>query len=351
MKRRGVIRRAILPAIWVVIGAMIAVSLVKLAFLSSATSAGGDDPLKPTGEVPAETVPVEVGDVVNDLTVDGTIKLDAARTALASTDGEIAHVYAAEGREVGLGAPLFQIRTPKEAAASVQEDSTKAPRRPRPAGPAYTYTTVKAPTAGRVSPYAFAVGDPVSKGASVVSVQPHTFKAVGDITPLDRYRLLAKPNHGQVTIKGGPKPFRCSRLTVGDAASAATSPSNGDGGMGAPFGGEDGGSTEAASSVSCTVPPRVTVFDGLTMTMKISAGNATHVLVVPVTSVRGLLGNGTVWVLGADGTPAPREVRLGVTDGKVVEVVSGLTKEDSVLRYVPGSGPEGEGSPEEMMIG
>jgi multidrug efflux pump subunit AcrA (membrane-fusion protein) len=320
MKRRGVIRRVVLPAIWVVIGALIAASLVKLAFLGGSASARSDDPLTPTGEVPAEVVAVERGDVSNKLTIEGTIELDPARSALAASEGELSYIYVGEGFRAEKGEPLFQIRTEKEATFEEVPEGRRRGRNPAPVAPpapSYTYTTVVAPVTGRVSPYAVSVGDPVGKGTAVVSVQPSTYKAVGSITPLDRYRLLDKPFQARVTIKGGPRPFACRHLTVGDAA-APTAPANPEeGGMGE---GMAGG--ESATSVTCRVPDRVVVFDGLTMSMAIPAGSAKGVLVVPVTAVRGLLARGKVWVVGPEGAPKPRNVELGITDGKQIEVLS-----------------------------
>ena len=354
MKRRGRIRRVVLPALWLLIGALIAASLVKLAFLGGSASAREDDPLKPTGQVPAQTVPVEVRDIENTLTVEGTIELDPAKSALASADGTFVYSWVREGQAVAAGERLFQIRSEGEPAESVEaaeETQSSARRKPprapaAPAAPKPTYTNVVAPVAGKVSGFAVALGDPVSKGLAIASVQPRTFKAVGNITPLDRYRLLNRPSKARVTIKGGPKPFNCLQLAIGDSAAAAAPASpEGGGEMGGGEGG--GGEGDAATTVTCRVPERVTVFDGLTMSMEVAAGAASEVLAVPVTGVRGLLGTGTVWVVGDDGLETERRVRLGITDGKVVEVKSGLKPGDNVLRYVPGStaGQQGEGDP------
>lgn len=343
MKRRGVIRRVVLPALWVVIGACVAASLVKLAFLDGAASAREDDPLKPTGQAPAETVAVETADVANTLTVPGTIELDPAKAALAPAEGELVQTYVDEGDVVDEGDELFQIRSETMPEVTGGEDApAPTPRR--------TYTTVVAPVGGKVSAFAVAVGDPVTKGMAIASVQPHTFKAVGQITPLDRYRLLQKPKNARVTIRGGPKPFTCKRLVIGDAAAVSAAPGGPE--EGGPTGGE--GSGDASTKITCQVPRDVTVFDGLDMSMEVAAGSAKKVLVVPVTGVRGLLGTGSVWVLGNDGIETERQVRLGITDGKVVEVKSGLKAGDMVMRYVPGSSAQegpGEGvGPEGMVV-
>jgi multidrug efflux pump subunit AcrA (membrane-fusion protein) len=351
MKRRGRIRRVLLPAVWLVIGACVAASLVKLAFLGGTAAAGTDDPLKPTGEVPSATAVVEAGDVKNTLTVEGTIELDPAKSALSSAEGVFVHSWVQEGEIVKAGDLLFQIRSEATAEPMAAETGGEGPRaRHAPAAPPprYTYATVVAPVDGKVSGFAVALGDPVSKGLAIASVQPNTYKAIGNITPLDRYRLLQRPHKARVTIKGGPKPFNCLRLAIGDAATAAAPANPEEGGMGE-GGGSEGGRSDAATTITCRVPDAVTVFDGLTMSMEIAAGAARDVLIVPVTGVRGLLGTGTVWVLGDDGHETERQVRLGITDGKVVEVKSGLKAGDTVLRYVPGSTPEGEGEMDGMV--
>jgi multidrug efflux pump subunit AcrA (membrane-fusion protein) len=331
LKRRGFVRRVLLPALWLVIGAIVAVSLVKLAFLSGTASAREENQLNPTGNVPSETVAVEIGDVKNTLTVTGTIDLDPAKSALAPAEGVFVHSYVDEGDVVDEGDPLFQIRSETMPEVTGEESSEESGEKKAPPAPRVTYTTVVAPVGGKVSPFAVAVGDPVGKGLAIASVQPRTFKAVGQITPLDRYRLIDRPKKARITIRGGPKPFTCRQLVIGDAAAVSSAPANPEEGM------VDGGEGEAAATrVTCQVPGGVTVFDGLDMSMEIAAGSADGVLVVPVTGVRGLLGSGTVWVLGDDGLEAERQVRLGITDGKLVEVKSGLKAGDSILRYVPG---------------
>lgn len=321
---RRIIKTRVLPSVWLVIGLVIAVSLAKIAF-TGGTDGTNDDGLRPTGRVPEATVRVERADVVNTLNVDGTIELDAARTVNATADGEIVKVHVAANNWVGQGAPLVTIRSTVAAAPN--------PEAPESSVPAVRYVKVLAPAAGKVGVYGATVGDQVTKGSAVVTVHPETFRAVGSIRPLDRYRLLSPPVAVTVTVDGGPAPFACTGLTVGDAAAPAMS-------SGEPKqqeGEGDSGGVDSSANVSCRVPDGVTVFDGLTITMAIDIGRAGGVLVVPVTAVRGLLGTGTVWVLGSEGAESERSVELGATDGQVVEVKSGLQEGDQVLRYVPGT--------------
>ena len=61
---------------------------------------------------------------------------------------------------------------------------------------------------------------------------------------------------------------------------------------------------------------------------------ATNALVLPVEAVAGAQGKGKVDVVKPDGTRETRDVVLGLTDGKVVEIKSGLTGNETIA--VPG---------------
>ena len=364
------VRRVLFKSLWAVIGLVVAVSLFKLAFTGSTQGADGA-PLTPTGKIPPEEVVVEKGTISNSLAVDGTIVIDKPVSVSSSVTGVLAHRFAETGARVKKGDKLFQVRTeepaeePAEAPEPVDvpaEDSAD-PEKPGKVDdapveqptPVYHWYTVVAPANGVVGNYAADLMGDVAEDGVVVSIRPTTFHAVGAISPLDRYRLAGNPDRATVTIEGGPKPFTCTHLRIGDAATE-TIPS--DAPEGEMMEGESGGEGESGTGarISCLVPEKVTVFDGLTMTMTIDAGKSDgDVVTIPVTAVTGLVREGSVWVVGEDGTPTEQPVKLGVTDGKVVEVTSGLKPGDSILRYVPGSkesaGDAGEGMVEGMPEG
>jgi len=354
------VRRVLFKSFWAVIGLVIAVSLFKLAFTGSTQDADGA-PLTPTGKIPPEEVVAEKGTISNSLTVDGTIVIDKPVSVTSSVTGVLAHRFAETGAKVKKGDKLFQVRTEEEPAeaeplenpaeegpgnvddATGDGDRDDAPVEPSPPKPVYHWYTVVAPASGIVGNYAAELMGEVTEDGVVVSIRPTTFHAVGAISPLDRYRLASNPDQATVTIESGPKPFTCSDLRIGDAATETITSDEPEGEM---MEGEPGaeGDSGAGARISCLVPEKVTVFDGLTMTMAIDAGKSDgDVVTIPVTAVTGLVGDGTVWVVGEDGTPAEQPVKLGVTDGKFVEVTSGLKAGDSVLRYVPGSKESGGG--------
>jgi hypothetical protein len=97
----------------------------------------------------------------------------------------------------------------------------------------------------------------------------------------------------------------------------------------------------------------VKLINGAAVTLELVTEKATNVLVLPVEAVAGLSGKGKVDVVKADGTKETRDVVLGLTDGKVVEIRSGLTGDETIA--VPGpnlpaapnngnpNGPDGPG--------
>jgi hypothetical protein len=120
-----------------------------------------------------------------------------------------------------------------------------------------------------------------------------------------------------------------------------------------PSGGGAAAQGTATGTITCAVPSGVEVFAGLGATMTVTAGQVTNVITVPLTAVEGSVKEGSVWLAPAgaapgsaplDGTPAgpagepqQRAVQLGLNDGSVIEIVSGLSEGESVREFIPGA--------------
>jgi hypothetical protein len=330
----------VLPVAWVAIFSTIAISLAVMAFGSDQAEPPRSG-LKPTGQIPVSNAGVSRGTVENTLSLQGTIQVDPPVTAKADRDGVVNHYFFPVGAKVKVGEPVFQIKS-EEASEGDDEGEAK---------PKVSYHNVLATKAGRISGFSKELEDPVTKGDAVATIRLDTFRATGSIDPVDQYRLLKMPRSARVSITGGPKPFDCGDLAIGDPSSgsdADAAPDQGNevepSGYSEPGEGEGGGEGGGAS-VTCRVPEDVRVFDGLTMTMSIDAGRAEDVLVVPITAVRGVVGTGTVWVV-VDGEPTERRVRLGLSDGQVVEIRKGLKEGEEILEFVPGASPDEMGGDE-----
>jgi hypothetical protein len=94
------------------------------------------------------------------------------------------------------------------------------------------------------------------------------------------------------------------------------------------------GSAASGLRLVCTAPPEVKMINGASVTLKIVTQTAAGAMVVPVEAVAGGQGKGTVEVVKADGSTQVVQVELGLTDGKVIEIRSGLTGDEKLS--VPG---------------
>ncbi|MBD3943277.1 efflux RND transporter periplasmic adaptor subunit [Microbacterium sp. NEAU-LLC] len=299
-------RRWIFPILMVLILGAASLALVKIAFFPDQAPAAA---LEPSAQIADPVVPVERGEVVNALSLTGTIARDAAYPVRSGVDGVVTSVDVGEGQSVAAGQKLFTIK---------QTDPVKN-------------IDVLAPEAGDVTEIAVVKGQPASLGGELVTLTPARYHVQATVDPVQLYRLQGAPTEAAVTIQGGPAPFTCTGLKVAVA--------------------EDGTTT-----VTCAVPADQTVFAGLQAQLDIDLGTVSDVLVVPTTAVKGGSGTGVVWVVptpspdaadassGASGGVGPagtgeleeRDVTLGVSDGSIVEVTAGVEEGEQVRQYVPG---------------
>ena len=316
----GVARRWVFPILRILIFAVIAVTLVKLAFFGETDERA--DPLQPTGTLSDPVVRVSEGTIANDVKVTATVSADTAVTSRATAAGTIKKVLVGVGAQVAAATPVATV--------SVETPQTDGSVRT-------TTATVTAGAVGTVSAVPVIVGQVVAVGDAITTVAPPTFHVSGSLEPAVRYRLLNKPTEAQVTISGGPAPFTCTGLSITTPLPGASGGSTSD----SDSSGSTGGST---TTVRCAVPDGVTVFDGLSARMTIDGGRAENALIVPTTAVQGRSVSGTVWLKSTTGASVATAVQLGLTDGRHVQVTGGLKAGDRVLRFVPSSSSSSGGA-------
>lgn len=279
-------RRWVFPILMILVLGVIAASLARLAFFDAQPAAGEE----PGAHISDPVVPVERGTVENRLTLQGSIARDAELTVRTEFTGTVVAVHASAGSDVAAEQALFTVR---------QDD----PRVDK---------VIVSPEAGRLTAADLVVGQSVSAGTEVAKLSPARFHVQATVQPVQLYRLLNAPSEGTVTISGGPAPFACTGLSTRVA--------------------EDG-----TTSIACAVPGDQTVFPGLPAELGIDVGVAEDVLVIPTTAVKGGSGSGIVWVDPGDGELEERQVKLGVSDGSLLEVVEGLEEGETIRQFVPGS--------------
>ena len=324
----SVVRTVVFPALRLLVWAVIAVALVVLAFRGGTGDTGPAGPGAPTLDLGSPTVPVGRGTVANVVSVSGTVVADGAVPVKATAAGTVRKVLVAQGAAVSAGQALLEIRFEEELAPVAGTDAdgnpTSTPRAPR-----VRTATVPAPAAGTLTTLDVLVDQVVAVGDKVGAISPATLSVTATLTQAEQFRLLAPPATAEVEVQGGPAPFTCTGLVLGAPAAGDAPDSSSPPDMGG--GGGAGGGTTAR----CAVPAGVAVFPGMGATVRVQAGTAEDVLVVPITAVQGTVQTGNVWVLGDDGTEEQRPVTLGLTDGDQIEVREGLAEGEQVLQFVP----------------
>ncbi|MGB3444392.1 MAG: efflux RND transporter periplasmic adaptor subunit [Actinophytocola sp.] len=206
----------------------------------------------------------------------------------------------------------------------------------------------------------------VTVGMPIASAKLAGYGIVADISSDKAYQIADGLTGVTAQIKNGPGPFPCAVLGTIAALPAGTVPApppaepeppaeeqQAPGSTPPPAPKEEqpeeqlpSGSEASGLRLVCTAPPNTKLINGAAVTLKIVTQTAANALVVPVEAVAGGQGKGQVEVVKNDGTTQVVDVVLGLTDGKVVEVKSGLTGEEKLS--VPGPNlppaPDGEGA-------
>ncbi|MEV6237183.1 efflux RND transporter periplasmic adaptor subunit [Lentzea sp. NPDC051838] len=205
----------------------------------------------------------------------------------------------------------------------------------------------------------------VTAGMPIASAKHVGYAIVGDIDGAQAYKISGALTDVTVQIKNGPGPFPCTVLgtiaalpqgtipekppvtpdTKNPPATGQTQPKQPDQ--------PQQPSSSTGLRIVCTAPGDVQMINGATASIEVTTGKSAQALVVPVEAVAGQQGKGKVDVLQPDGSRRTVDVTLGLTDGKVVEIKSGVTADDELA--VPGPNlPEGQqqgGDPQQKPTG
>ncbi|MGH4029428.1 hypothetical protein ACQB60_10895 [Actinomycetota bacterium Odt1-20B] len=173
--------------------------------------------------------------------------------------------------------------------------------------------TVEVPSGARLDRHLVAVGDRVPANYPLASVKVKSFALVAPLDKASLYRLYTSPLSAKGQITKGPGPFDCPL-----ANRVPTSAATGD------------GEAEAV----CLVPSDLKVYAGMPAVMALRTKTVKDAVLLPVEAVAGTAEKGRVTVLGKDGKTQERPVKLGVSDGTRVQVVSGVREGERVR--VPG---------------
>lgn len=184
----------------------------------------------------------------------------------------------------------------------------------------------------------------VSAGMPIVSARHAGYGIVAEIDSAQAYRISNAVKSVVGQIKNGPGPFKCKALGTIAALPAGTVPElpvttpPTPGAPTAPPTEEPADSPAGSESTGlrlvCTAPADVKLINGAAVTLDVITDKASKALVLPVEAVAGTQGRGKVDLVGADRVRKTVDVVLGLTDGKFVQIKSGLKGTETVA--VPG---------------
>ena len=321
----GAVRQYVFPTARIIIWAVIAAALVALALKGAELDP--PDALQPTGEITESVIAVEKGSVTNAVTVPASVVADPPVEVKATADGVIAEIEVDDAK-VGKDTRVLWIKSEEIVEPVVKVDEKTGEETVTEQEPKVTWTSGLAPVDGTVD-ITVLKDQAVTVGEVIGTVSPGTLSVSGTLTADQQYRLVGATGKAQVTLKGGPAPFTCTGLTIGDAP----------GGAGAEGGGEamaEAPTDAATGAVSCSIPSKIKAFSGLGGEIEITNGNAKDVVVVPISAVLGTSQTGKVWTVAKEGAEAEaREVTLGLTDGLQVEITKGLKPGEQILEFIP----------------
>ncbi|GAA3449797.1 efflux RND transporter periplasmic adaptor subunit [Dactylosporangium matsuzakiense] len=200
----------------------------------------------------------------------------------------------------------------------------------------------------------------VTAGMPIVSARQTGYGIVADIDGTQAYQVSDQLQSVQAQIKSGPGPFPCTVLgtlaalpsgTIPEPKAPAVNPSSSAPPVAQPTQGQPQQPSEATGMrLVCVGPADAKLINGAAATVEIITAKVTGALVLPVEAVAGSQGKGKVEVIKDDQTREIRDVVLGLTDGKVIEIKSGLTEAETVA--IPGpSIPDAKGGGQQPGIG
>lgn len=351
----NVLRRIVLPTLWLVVAAVIAAALVKIAFFT--TEEEGPTAQPGVAIIEGQVTTVEKVDLSSTLKLDGTVEPDPGSPLRATKTGEVNKIWRKKGDVVEEGDRILQVKVeaePEIIEAPVPSvdgaegaDGTggqsgtggeDAPA-PAPSEPTYHYFTLRASSSGIISGLEVTEGQQLNTGDTVATLSPGTYSITASLTPEQQLQLLDTTIEATAELPTSEKPITCqdpsiSENTEDDEDDTPAVPEGAYDEWGEPLPGS--GETSRAS-LRCPVPEDVRVVPGLKAPITINLGSRDGVLAVPTTAVIGEGKSATVYAPSADGgEPTEIPVELGLRDGELIEVISGLEEGQEILEVAPG---------------
>jgi macrolide-specific efflux system membrane fusion protein len=185
---------------------------------------------------------------------------------------------------------------------------------------------ITAPAGGNVEAIRVPAGVSVPPDSPLLVIEYAGFGAQAVVAPADAYRAQGEPVAGRASLQYGAAGFTCV-LASPDATTGGALP----------------GSDQAAAAPAdvggralvCLIPNDIRAYEGERIQVGVEYQTVKAALVLPVGSVSGSAQSGTVRRYSDSGPGALVAVQLGISDGVVVQIASGLSVGDRVSSTPP----------------
>ena len=260
----------------------VAVTTLSALLLTGCTL--GDVPTEAAPSAAPEGISVTTRDLTSVLVVEGAVVASPEVLIAATTAGTV------EFDDAALGDPSLNENSPFGSVG----------------GAALTL-----PFAGRIVAPSVPDGSDVVANAPVATAAYAGFGVMVRVPAEQLYRLYTEPTTALVSLTAGAAGITCALHPLAEASSPDQLP-----------------------AFACLLPPDTSAVPGLSARVGIETASAPGVVAVPVSAVLGSSESGVVTVI--DGSDRERrDIRLGISDGSFVEVVSGLEVGETISSVAP----------------
>jgi multidrug efflux pump subunit AcrA (membrane-fusion protein) len=259
---------------------------------------------------PATPTSAEVtsGSIRSTVHLDGVVVRQSTQAVGAPATGTVANIAVRPGDAVTEGEQVASV-TVLPLPLPTQASTTTISPSPTPSVSPIT-ETVTAPVGGTVGALSVTKGQIVVAGQTLLTVIPTQNDVIASVPQNQLYRFYTPPLSIQAVIPHQDQPIDCAFKSIG--GNLPTSGAN--------------GVLQEEVDLRCTLPVGTAVFPGVQADVVAVTAEVDDALTLPVSAVqRG--GNGTsgvVYLLEKGKAPQRTNVTLGISDGKRIQIVSGL---------------------------
>jgi multidrug efflux pump subunit AcrA (membrane-fusion protein) len=291
-------------------GALVLVGLIVVLGIALAVAASLVGSQGETGSTTTTTAEVTAGSIRSTVNLQGVVVRENTQNVPAPVTGTLTTLSVRPGDAVAAGDTVATVTVSPFASptptSTFNQGSTPSPT------PSVSPITenVTSPIAGTVGKLTAAKGQVVVSGQTLLTVVPSRYDVIASVPQSQLYRFYTQPLSIQAVIEHQNEPIDCAYQSIGGNLPTT--------GATAVLGEE--------IDLRCVLPDGTAVFPGVRAKVVAVTAEVDDALTLPLSAVE-RNGNGTagvVWLVEKGKEPVRTNVTLGISDGKRIQIVSGL---------------------------